>query len=105
MLVTGTKCIPIMVTSRIVADANAIFSIRFRGVVGRLSLSLCLASLRLRFREAIEMLLWQALKPSGLLAALSAVLKRQEVQVVDKQKTAECGTGRPASSPAITNQA
>ena len=94
-----------MVTSRIVADANAIFSIRFRGVVGRLSLSLCLASLRLHFREAIEMLLWQALKPSDILAALSAVLKRQELQVVDKQKTAEGGTGRPASSTTIADQA
>ena len=87
------------------ANANAISWTRFRGVVGRLSLSLYLARLRLRFREVIEMLLWQALKPSGLLAALSAVLKRQEVQVVDKQKTAEGGTGRPASSPTIADQA
>ena len=86
-------------------NANAISSIRFRGVVDRLSLSLCLASLRLHFREAIEMLLWQALKPSDILAALSAVLKRQELQVVDKQKTAEGGTGRPASSPTIADQA
>ena len=51
------------------------------------------------------MLLWQALKPSDILAALSAVLKRQELQVVDKQKTAEGGTGRPASSPTIADQA
>ena len=86
------------------ANANAISSIRFRGVAGRLSLSLCLASLRLRFWEAIEMLLWQALKPSDILAALSAVLKRQDVQVVDKQKSAEGGSGRPASSPTIADQ-
>ena len=87
------------------ANANAISSIRFRGVVGRLSLSLCLARLRLRFREAIEMLLWQALKPSDILAAFSAVLKRQELPIVDNQKTAEGGTGRPTSSPTIADQA
>ena len=51
------------------------------------------------------MLLWQALKPSDILAALSALLKRQELQVVDKQKTAEGGTGRPASGPTIADQA
>ena len=50
------------------------------------------------------MLLWQALKPSDILAALSAVLKRQEVQVVDKQKSAEGGSGRPTSSPTIADQ-
>tara|TARA_B100000676_G_scaffold55540_1_gene54646 strand:+ start:727 stop:882 length:156 start_codon:yes stop_codon:yes gene_type:complete len=51
------------------------------------------------------MLLWQALKPTDILAALSAVLKRQELQVVDKQETAKGGTGRPASSPTIADQA
>ena len=87
------------------ANANAISWIRFRGGVGRLSLSLCLARPGLRFREAIEMLLWQALKPSDILAALSAVLKKQEIQAVDKQKTAEGGTGRPAANPTIADQA
>ena len=49
------------------------------------------------------MLLWHALKPSDILAALSAVLKKQELQVVDKQKTAEGGTDRPASRPTIAD--
>ena len=51
------------------------------------------------------MLLWQALKPSDILAALSAVLKKQELKVVDKHETAEGGTGRPASNPTIVDQA
>ena len=50
------------------------------------------------------MLLWQALKHSYILAALSAISKKQEL-MVDNQKTAAGGAGSPPSSRTIADQA